>query len=189
MTIDTTVLRRSVTEGDYADDPRSGAANVWYFMAPQTYARDPLNFGAGIVYFIHGHKGGAQAYKIGMTKYSADVRIKDVQVRGGRIWHYSENLQVAHEIMVDHMRVVELMFHERFRERMVVFPGYGISEWFDIEDKINGIQKCLSIYVHDALTKLSESEDIRKWWTGMSIKDRRNVAKSLWSDAKYVFVV
>lgn len=29
MTIDTTVLRRSVTEGDYADDPRSGAANVW----------------------------------------------------------------------------------------------------------------------------------------------------------------
>lgn len=39
MTIDTTVLKRSVTEGDYADDPRSGAANVWYFMAPQTYAR------------------------------------------------------------------------------------------------------------------------------------------------------
>ena len=39
MTVDTEAIRRSVTKNDYADDPRSGAANVWYFMAPQTYAR------------------------------------------------------------------------------------------------------------------------------------------------------
>ena len=39
MTIDTTVLKRSVTEGDYAENPYAGANGVWYFMTPQTYAR------------------------------------------------------------------------------------------------------------------------------------------------------
>jgi hypothetical protein len=140
---------------------------------------DTLLFEPGVVYVIYGERSQEDyAYKIGMTRISAEHRIKDTQSRWRGWWHFSQNLRVIHQITVDNMRVVETMFHQRYADRMIFPDQYKHSEWFSISDKVAGLRTCKAIAVNHALQALAE--DPRDWWTGMDIKERRAVALSLW---------
>lgn len=143
---------------------------------------DP-NFNPGYVYIIYGENDllswADHAYKIGMTIKAPERRRN---AASSEVWHYRNNLKVIHQISVDNARVVEKMFHERFRSRSVVLSRAHevVSEWFKIDDRLDGVCAVRSIYVSDALQRLANDNDVFSWWKGITVSDRRNAALELW---------
>lgn len=144
---------------------------------------DRLNFEPGLIYIIYGEANGQYAYKIGMTKRTPEDRVRAAKSES---WSFSNNLQVIHQIHVDNMRVAEMMFHQRFRDQRVIAPwarsGHieHCAEWFALDNKVDALRKCKSVYLSTALSELAQTTDTRAWWTQLDADARRATAIMLW---------
>jgi hypothetical protein len=144
---------------------------------------EQLGYGAGRVYVLHAkccrpaYAWLESAYKIGMTIYTAADRIKQY---GHEVWLFSDELKVVHQIESDQIRILEAMFHQRYRNRMIKTRPDITTEWFKIDDKINGLVTVKSLYLTEALAAKAGEKSIRQWWTSMTPDERRWMAGELW---------
>lgn len=147
---------------------------------------EQLGYGPGRVYVLYGkycrpaYPWLESAYKIGMTVFTAAKRIKQFN---HEVWLFSDELSVVHQIESDQIRILEAMFHQRYRNRMIKTGRDHISEWFKIEDKIAGLVSVNSIHLTEALTARAGKMPIRQWWASMTPDGRRSAAGKLWRDA------
>jgi hypothetical protein len=138
-------------------------------------------FAPGILYIMRGESRArlyehitAPVYKIGVTSKTPWRRSKEIAYTSA----FGKNCEPLWSFQVDNMRVVEQMFHYRYRTRRVTEKGE--PEWFYIEDKLEGLSMCRGVYVNDALQNIGDTDDVYDWWFYLSVERRKAIIPDLW---------